>query len=502
MSKRTAFWLVLIVLIIAAFFRLFQLQTLPPGLYPDEAMNGNNAAEALRTGDYKVYYPENNGREGLFINIQALVLKFFGAHEPWVLRLTSAIFGILTVLGLYLLGREIFSRKAGLMASFFLATSFWHINFSRIGFRAISAPFFLVWALAFLLIALRRASEEDGTHNPQLGTRKEGYKLRAASYAILGGISFGLGFHTYIAYRVAPLLLLFFIPFFKDRRNFWRIVLLFIIATFLVALPIGWYYLFHTQDFLGRTSQISVFSSADPILGLLRNTAKTVGMFFAAGDYNWRHNYPGSPELFWPVALLLVAGSALGLRSLFRRESDPETAAPHRFAFLLAFAWLILAFAPVVISDEGLPHALRSIMMLPPLMLLAGYGAAILWDWVRSESPALGVILGLTTAALLVVNAYISYFVLWGENPNVQGAFAADQVEISRRINALPDEVPKYVVVDAGGVLVRGIPMPAQTVMFITGTFLPEDRRAKNVRYLLPGQTSQIPAGAATFHIR
>ena len=68
----------LIIMAVAAFFRLYKLDQFPPGLYPDEAMNGNNALEALDTGDFKIFYPENNGREGLFINIQALSLKAFG----------------------------------------------------------------------------------------------------------------------------------------------------------------------------------------------------------------------------------------------------------------------------------------------------------------------------------------------------------------------------------------------------------------------------------------
>jgi hypothetical protein len=79
-------------------------------------MNGNNALEALETHTFKTFYPENNGREGLFINIQAIFLKFLiplaGQTEPWMLRLPSAIFGILTVLGVYLLTKEIFKPPA------------------------------------------------------------------------------------------------------------------------------------------------------------------------------------------------------------------------------------------------------------------------------------------------------------------------------------------------------------------------------------------------------
>ncbi|MFA6352700.1 MAG: hypothetical protein WCW90_00415, partial [Candidatus Paceibacterota bacterium] len=85
-------WLpVVILIIISVFFRFYNLNTTPPGLYPDEAMNGNNALESIATGDYKIFYPENNGREGLFINIQAFLLKTFGVNEPWVLRSASAV---------------------------------------------------------------------------------------------------------------------------------------------------------------------------------------------------------------------------------------------------------------------------------------------------------------------------------------------------------------------------------------------------------------------------
>ena len=109
--------LLLSILIIASFLRLYNLTELPPGLYPDEAMNGNNAQEALDNTNFsaeggpafgwKIFYPENFGREGLFINIQALFINKFG-HQPWALRLPSAIFGVLTVLGLYFFTKELF----------------------------------------------------------------------------------------------------------------------------------------------------------------------------------------------------------------------------------------------------------------------------------------------------------------------------------------------------------------------------------------------------------
>ena len=125
----------LIIVAVAGFFRLYQLGSTPPGLYPDEAMNGNNAVQTLETKNFKIFYPENNGREGLFINLQALSIRAFGAH-PWSLRFVSALIGILTVVGLYLLVRELFEWRLAAIAGFLTAMSFWHVNFLSIGLQA------------------------------------------------------------------------------------------------------------------------------------------------------------------------------------------------------------------------------------------------------------------------------------------------------------------------------------------------------------------------------
>ena len=93
----------------------------------------------------------------------------------------------------------------------------------------------------------------------------------------------------------------------------------------------------------------------------------------------------------------------------------------------------------------------------------------------------------------MVFEAYVAYFVLWGQNHNVYGAFSANYVEIGRQLNALPKELPKYVVVEARGADVRGLPMPTQTVMFITDTFTPKKQKEKNIFYILPEQINQIP---------
>src|SRR3989344_1850110 len=301
--------LLVIILIIASFLRLYNLTELPPGLYPDEAMNGNIAVEALETGNFKIFYPENFGREGLFINIQALFIRQFG-HQPWALRLPSAIFGILTVLGLYLFIKEFFKstnnesitnkqiRKfatnslfadenaVALFSAFLLATSFWHINFSRIGFRAIMAPAFLTWSLYLLLKSINQT--KNNFQFRELG-------IRNLALPALAGLIYGLGFHSYIAYRATPLLIIFIGYFFYKnhsniRKNIRMVFMIFLSAAFITILPIGIYFWHNPHDFFGRTARISIFNSETPIRDLAFNKIKTLGMFNFVGDFNWRHN--------------------------------------------------------------------------------------------------------------------------------------------------------------------------------------------------------------------
>lgn len=537
MKKTTRLILFFLVLIIAAFFRLYQLKTIPPGLYPDEAMNGNNALEAIRTSNYKIFYPENNGREGLFINIQAMLLKLLGASsgeflpKPWMLRLPSAFFGIFTVLGIYFLVKELFSNKSeehkqksdslALLAAFFLATSFWHINFSRIGFRAILAPFFLIWAFYFLLKAFRSSKT-----------------YHFCCFSILSGVFFGLGFHTYIAYRLMPLVVIIIFAYFYylSRKEGWikkfkLISAFFLLFVFIVTAPLALYFAKHPEDFFGRTSQISIFSSKTPIKDLVGNIFKTAAMFNIRGDGNWRHNYADKPQLFWPIGIFFLLGLFLSLKKItmffLKRKSKFHLSTLNKsteihqesfpFSFFFLFSWFVLAAAPVVISNEGIPHALRSILMLPPTIIFSAVGANLVYQKF-SSTKSTRLIRGLKNFALflffssLIIHSYFTYFVFWAKNQNTAWAFDQNSLILGEKLNSLPKDIKKYVIVEAKGVEVqvtdglsgktKPIPMPAQTVMFITNTYLAENQKAKNIYYLLPHEEINLQIEAIKFYIK
>ncbi len=496
---------VLVILAIAIFFRLYHLGSIPPGIYPDEAVNGNDALKVLDSGHPQVFYPNNNGREGLFINLTALSFKLLGV-SVWSFKLVPILAGLLGIWALYLLAKEMFTWQIGAISSFLMATSFWHVNFSRIHFRAILAPLLMTWIIYFLW---------------------KGLKGRHLVNFLISGIFLGLGFYTYIAFRIAPLILILGLASYwqfikKDfshekyeqaRQHLLLGLVLFLITTIMIAAPIGAYYLAHPADFLGRTSQISVFSSPNPLKQLGINIWQTFGMFNFEGDHNWRHNISGRSILLWPVGILFLAGLFRSVIKLFKHRFDHGHFSATQ-AILLA--WFLLGLAPVFISNEGLPHALRAILVAPVVFLLAGEGTwwffSWLRNWYRARNNPHEAILVSTMVLLIFLSSlglaeYRKYFIDWAQNPETASAFNKNYWQIGEEINKLPPSVPKYVVVYAQGVLVDELPMPAQTVMFVTQTYTKQLQQEKNTFYLTPEQFEKrkgrlVRKSAAVFELR
>ncbi len=527
MSKRYIFLFLTAIMALASFLRLWEIKTIPPGFSYDESMYANNAVEAWETGHFKLFYTENNGREGLWINMLAPVLSFFGENQPWVPRTFAAIFGILTVLGLYFLAKVLFnSERIALLSSFFMAASFWHINFSRIGFRAILVPFFLVWSFYFLWRGFAKTEFFNSLSLPSLrsGARPH-LELKNLVFASLAGILFGLGFHTYISFRVAPLLLI--IPLILMWRNKQKkLILIFLFFTFIVALPIGLYFLENPQDFFGRSSQVSIFAGQSPALTLGSNIVKTIGMFFVWGDGNWRHNLSGAPELWWPVAILFLIGiwqivkraaarmKIVGVGAQNFREakilgiSNFQTSRGEAIFLLL---WLIVLLIPTVISSKGLPHALRSIGVIPAAMILAAIGfewiivKVLNWHQKKLERfPAYShqlmrinkqlIALLFVFLAAIAATSFSQYFFRWARNPRVADAFDENYVQLGKYLNSLPKNLPKYIIMNCGDNMFCDSPYEHQppAIMFITKTYIPDWRIENNIFYINPSQMNSF----------
>lgn len=125
--QRIYLFLLLIILSTAGFLRLYKLGE--SSYWIDEGFTLMQTKAILKHG-----YPLLNSGAVDFKDFLLPYLLSPIAHytdSPFFFRLIPAIFGILSIYVIYLLGKNLFNQKIGLISSFFLAFSYWHIAWSR-----------------------------------------------------------------------------------------------------------------------------------------------------------------------------------------------------------------------------------------------------------------------------------------------------------------------------------------------------------------------------------
>jgi 4-amino-4-deoxy-L-arabinose transferase-like glycosyltransferase len=435
--KKAVRWDVLAILLlvfVAAFFRFHRLHQLPIGLWRDEAANGLEALRVL-DGDLDIFY---GTREPMFIYVVALSIGALG-RNPLAIRSVAALAGTATTPITYLLVKEIFRRTdrrvhvVAFLTSFWLATSYWHVNFSRLGFRGVLLSLFA--SLAFYLFW-------RGWNRLDAPAARSSWTLL---WFGLSGLCLALTFYTYTPSRFLSLLLL---PFLvqavrKARRGTASaLVALAVLALcFLVAFaPLGVHFLQHPQALFVR-SGVSIFGAAQekPLPGLLvENSLRQLGMFGILADPNTRHNPAGRPAFDLFTLVCFVLGMAASLRR------------GRRLPYLFCLLWLAVMLLPAILTYPELPHSLRAIGALPIAYVFPALGVEGLWRllearaWSRRLRPAFSVLVAgsLVLTALLT---YRDYFSPQVEEIELIKAFDPRFVEIASRMNeqsaAHPDAV-------------------------------------------------------------
>lgn len=409
---------VALLLALGALVRFFKLDCLPPGLYPDEAMNLTDGLRVATAGGWQWFFENNNGREGLYINLIGYMLSWFGANIT-IVRFLPALIGTLTLPAVYWLGRRALGRFGGLISLGLIAFSYWHINFSRIGFRAILMVFMLSWSFAFLWEGFSRMLSKKTTKNNI-----------SWLFFFLGGIFMGLSLHTYIAVRIAPavivvLWLLIFIFFSSYWKKTVKFGFIFLVGALIAAAPMIYDFVGNPQHFSSRTSNVSVLNSPNMMRDLGKSVGLTLASFVFYGDQNWRHNYPWLPLTlpWWGVMVFVgvVWGIIKFIKEIFKKIIRKGTVDPQKnlelVFWIFIVAWWGFLLLPSMLTNEGLPHALRSIGSLPPTFLII---ALVANKWAKKKKWQV------CLYGLVVVSAFISvyaYFFLWGNNPVTYGAF-------------------------------------------------------------------------------
>jgi 4-amino-4-deoxy-L-arabinose transferase-like glycosyltransferase len=371
-SRRQALWLMVLCLVVAAALRLPGLTATPPGLHYDEAANAILAGEIGQGGQWPVFIESYTGKEVLFFYLAGGLMRLLG-QSTFTLRLTAAFIGLLTVAATYWLGRELLTdRRLALLAAVFLAASFWHLLFSRLGFRAISQPLLQALAIAALFRGLRRSSWP---------------------WLLAAGLFLGLAAYTYLAVRLFPLLLLLtLLPLLFSRAS-WRLRwpqlgLVTAVAT-LALLPLVAHFLAHPDSFWVRIQQAGPAESG--AASLAGSYLKSLAMFFLAGDPYWRFNIPERPLMDWFVGGTFIVGWVLVCLRWFRQRADWQ-----RSAYLLLAANPLVMILPTALAvGEIVPSNLRAIGLLPFIFFLPALGLLVL---LQSLGQSLSILVSNATA--------------------------------------------------------------------------------------------------------
>lgn len=138
---------------------------------------------------------------------------------------------------------------------------------------------------------------------------------------------------------------------------------------------------------------------------------------------------------------------------------------------------------PGILTYEGVPHALRVIGVVPALYIFAGLGAFWFIEKAKplTKNLKLFFIFYFLLFALSGYAEYDKYFVDWAKHPTTSDEFSKEKVEIGLYLNSLTDNIEKFVIINEAGVPAPwpdGLPMPAQTPMFIERTVFNEPQAA------------------------
>jgi 4-amino-4-deoxy-L-arabinose transferase-like glycosyltransferase len=371
------------IILLAAILRLWQLGNVPPSPDWDEVALGYNAYSILHTGrdEFGKFLPVvlrsfDDYKPALYAYLTVPSIVLFGV-TTYAVRFPSAVFGILSVLAVFFLVRELFENYKhkdilSLLSAFFLAISPWSIQFSRVGFESnVGTALNIFMALFFIK-----------------GLKKPWVLSLSAIFA-------ALSIYAYQSEKVfTPLLALLLIITY--HKKLFILPRKYLVAAFIVGLivvfPMIYYMISDRSSFL-RLKGTSIFNYQTEILktqvqdinrdnangdrlgALLDNRrttyAKTIiGGYLSHFDINWlfvtgdieRHHAPGV-GLIYLFELPLIF---FGIYSLLFRGFSKKTK-------LIIFGWLLLAPVPASIT-AGVPHAVRTLNFLPTWQILSAIG--------------------------------------------------------------------------------------------------------------------------------
>lgn len=312
------------------------------------------------------------------IAIVGLVLSpLFGfnvdASTWYVFQFAPTFWGALTIFPMYLLGKEAFGRKAGIMAAFFLAITASHIERSTLGFTDHDSfiVFFVVLSMYFLSKSFSVQKDRnyiEDWRKPEaviLGFRSFfSENKEAVGYAVLTGLSIATIALTWqgYGYVMAILLIYFLVQLFlhrfrnEDSLGVFIIILIALGITPLLSLP--YYFVFSitiwSQGFYILLAMIMLGAFIVPTRDMpWLIVVPTLILFLLSGYFLLQWGFPDTADL------LFTGGGYFVTNKLYSTIAEAQAPDLSRLVFTYGPATFFLGLVGVVMAFVKIPKHLK-----------------------------------------------------------------------------------------------------------------------------------------------
>jgi hypothetical protein len=346
------------VILLTAFFRFFLLNKVPGEMFSDHAEKLLDVMDIL-DGKAPIFFVRNTGREALQFYLTAAIIKILNTGISFIsLKLGTAFLGFLTLPFIYLLGKQLFNKWAGVLASLFAGIAYWPNVISRVGLRFPLYPLFTAITLYFLIKGL-----QEKRHNMLL----------------FAGLFIGLGLHGYSPIRIVPILvaIIFLIYFSSEKTRTNRIFamngfILMAISALIVFLPLFRYVLENLNNFNYRALS-RLTSMENPINGsvlviFLTNLWKSLIMVFYKNGVVWVNSIPDRPALDVVSSVFFLYGLIILIRRYGKTKTWQDLSLIISIPILMLPSVMSLAF-----PNEN-PALNRSGGAIVPIFIIIGIG--------------------------------------------------------------------------------------------------------------------------------
>jgi len=413
--------LVLAAILVSIVLRFVSLDSIPPALNQDEAVNGYDAYSLSLTGrDHHGHPFPFAGLEGFgdwasplltFLTVPAVGV--FGLRVE-VVRAVAAALGVLAVPVVYLLSIELFRRQwLGVLAAWFIAISPWHVHRSRFAIPTAMVPTMVALTMLMIVWTMRRCSSRG---------------------LVVVAITAALTIASYPTMKLyVPLMLLAaFLIYARTIVRLNREALCYAMAVFLaIAGPI---FFLSLADPGGRArlEQVSVFNT-QPVSAavLLRQYMSYFSprVLFITG--NGHPAQTPTPPGHGVEPRAIIPFFLAGLLWLIITAVQPSRHVGRQSALFLLSA-LVLYPVPGSLTQPG-PHLGRGAQLIPVFALIAATGAVAIADSLRrwlhtSPAAAASCVFALTVImasalGLELSSRYRDYFNGYANRENVLNYF-------------------------------------------------------------------------------